>query len=162
MTLATVLRQSEHCSSYIAVTQVPDCRAPRDGAARLILAQSMLCPGEDEQSIPAANGDKRASAIRAGAHPGYLALCRRSKNGATILMANPGRIEPLHRLTPSRRNQAPGHSRSDTVARSTSFTQCVRDTARVHAHQIWAPNESDELLRLAVQVGGIGIYETDF
>jgi PAS domain S-box-containing protein len=27
---------------------------------------------------------------------------------------------------------------------------------------IWAPDESDELLRLAVQVGGIGIYETDF
>jgi PAS domain S-box-containing protein len=34
------------------------------------------------------------------------------------------------------------------------------DTAR--ARTIWAPNESDELLRLAVQVGGIGIYETDF
>ena len=29
------------------------------------------------------------------------------------------------------------------------------------AHSIWAPN-SDELLRLAIQVGGIGIYETDF
>ena len=46
-----------------------------------------------------------------------------------------------------------------------SPTQSVRDTARVHAHATratWAPNESDELLRLAVQVGGIGIYETDF
>ena len=30
------------------------------------------------------------------------------------------------------------------------------------AHAVWAPNASDELLRLAVQVGGIGIYETDF
>jgi PAS domain S-box-containing protein len=37
----------------------------------------------------------------------------------------------------------------------------MQDTASVHAHAIWAPNESDELLRLAVQVGGIGIYETD-
>jgi PAS domain S-box-containing protein len=34
--------------------------------------------------------------------------------------------------------------------------------ASARAHTIWAPNESDELLRLAVQVGGIGIYETDF
>jgi PAS domain S-box-containing protein len=33
---------------------------------------------------------------------------------------------------------------------------------RAAARTIWAPNESDELLRLAVQVGGIGIYETDF
>jgi PAS domain S-box-containing protein len=38
----------------------------------------------------------------------------------------------------------------------------MRGTARVHAHKIWVPNESDELLRLAIQVGGIGIYETDF
>ena len=38
----------------------------------------------------------------------------------------------------------------------------MRDTASTHADPIWAPNESDELLRLAVQVGGIGIYETDF
>src|SRR4029450_1999856 len=30
------------------------------------------------------------------------------------------------------------------------------------AHVVWAPNASDELLRLAVEVGGIGIYETDF
>jgi PAS domain S-box-containing protein len=30
------------------------------------------------------------------------------------------------------------------------------------AHPIWTPKASDELLRLAVQVGGIGIYETDF
>jgi PAS domain S-box-containing protein len=37
----------------------------------------------------------------------------------------------------------------------------MRDTASGHARTIWAPNESDELLRLAVQVGGIGIYETD-
>ena len=37
----------------------------------------------------------------------------------------------------------------------------MRDAASAHARTIWAPNESDELLRLAVQVGGIGIYETD-
>jgi PAS domain S-box-containing protein len=30
------------------------------------------------------------------------------------------------------------------------------------AEPIWAPKESDELLRLAIRVGGIGIYETDF
>src|SRR5262245_14886006 len=48
------------------------------------------------------------------------------------------------------------------MARSTSLRQCLRHSARVHARPIWAPNESDELLRLAVQVGGIGIYETDF
>ena len=35
------------------------------------------------------------------------------------------------------------------------------DTGSAHVRTIWAPNESDELLRLAVQVGGIGIYETD-
>jgi PAS domain S-box-containing protein len=35
------------------------------------------------------------------------------------------------------------------------------DTGSAHVGTIWAPNESDELLRLAVQVGGIGIYETD-
>ena len=38
----------------------------------------------------------------------------------------------------------------------------MRDPANTHPDPIWAPNESDELLRLAVQVGGIGIYETDF
>src|SRR5262245_31612863 len=65
----------------------------------------------------------------------------------------------MHRLASSSRGQAPGRSRNDTKdhrARSTSLTQ------RAHAHPIWAPTESDELLRLAVQVGGIGIYETDF
>ena len=36
------------------------------------------------------------------------------------------------------------------------------EPASARAHTIWAPNESDELLRLAVQVGGIGIYDTDF
>src|SRR5215470_7605543 len=97
---------------------------------------------------------------------GYLALCRTAKkNGATTSMATPGRIEPLHRLASSPRGHAPGRSRSDTIdqmPRPTSLTQSMRDTARVHAHAIWGPNESDELLRLAVQVGGIGIYETDF
>ena len=38
------------------------------------------------------------------------------------------------------------------------MTETVIESAR----PIWAPNESDELLRLAVQVGGIGIYDTDF
>ena len=65
----------------------------------------------------------------------------------------------MHRLASSPRAHAPGRSRNE---RSTSPTQCVREGARVHAHPIWAPTESDELLRLAVQVGGIGIYETDF
>ena len=34
--------------------------------------------------------------------------------------------------------------------------------ANERAHPIWAPKASEELLRLAVQVGCIGIYETDF
>jgi PAS domain S-box-containing protein len=38
----------------------------------------------------------------------------------------------------------------------------MSETTSACARPIWAPNESDELLRLAVQVGGIGIYETDF
>jgi PAS domain S-box-containing protein len=67
-------------------------------------------------------------------------------------MATTGGIGSLHRLAPS----------SDHMARCRSIKQCVLDTTRVHAHPIWVPNESDELLRLAVQVGGIGIYETDF
>ncbi len=37
----------------------------------------------------------------------------------------------------------------------------LSELANDHAETIWAPNESDELLRLAVQVGGIGIYDTD-
>jgi hypothetical protein len=37
----------------------------------------------------------------------------------------------------------------------------ARETATVEAHAMWAPDVSDELLRLAVQVGGIGIYDTD-
>ena len=39
----------------------------------------------------------------------------------------------------------------------------MTETATKRAHTIWASNanESDELLRLAVQVGGIGIYDTD-
>src|SRR5262245_56520711 len=48
------------------------------------------------------------------------------------------------------------------MARSTALRQWLRDSGRVRAHPIWVPNESDELLRLAVQVGGIGVYETDF
>ena len=38
----------------------------------------------------------------------------------------------------------------------------VRGTAVGCVPTIGAPSERDELLRLAVQVGGIGIYETDF
>ena len=38
----------------------------------------------------------------------------------------------------------------------------ANEHASAGAPPIWAPNESDELLRLAVQVGGIGIYDTDF
>jgi PAS domain S-box-containing protein len=59
-------------------------------------------------------------------------------------MANSGVREPLHRPAPSPCGLAPELSRTSA-----------------HARTIWAPNESDELLRLAVQVGGIGIYETD-
>jgi PAS domain S-box-containing protein len=33
--------------------------------------------------------------------------------------------------------------------------------ANSRARSVWLPNESDELLRLAVQVGGIGIYDSD-
>src|SRR5262245_4696374 len=69
-------------------------------------------------------------------------------------MAAPGGIEPLHRLAPFLRGHAPRRSRRDTndhAARPGSPARYVRDTARLHAHPIWAPNESDELLRLAVQ-----------
>src|SRR5262245_4110160 len=38
----------------------------------------------------------------------------------------------------------------------------MSELSNAPARTIWATNESDELLRLAVQVGGIGIYETDF
>ncbi len=38
----------------------------------------------------------------------------------------------------------------------------ANEHASAGAPPIWAANESDELLRLAVQVGGIGIYDTDF
>jgi PAS domain S-box-containing protein len=41
-------------------------------------------------------------------------------------------------------------------------TSAAAQTGSAPAHAIWAPDASDELLRLAVQVGGIGIYETDF
>src|SRR5262245_8751527 len=37
----------------------------------------------------------------------------------------------------------------------------MSELSNAPARTIWATNESDELLRLAVQVGGIGIYETD-
>jgi PAS domain S-box-containing protein len=80
-------------------------------------------------------------------------------------MTTPGGIEPLHRLAPNPCGHAPGLGRADTndhVARPSSATQYMTDTASTHADAIWAPNESDELLRLAVQVGGIGVYETDF
>ena len=85
-------------------------------------------------------------------------------------MTTPGGIEPLHRLAPNPCGHAPGLGRTDTndhvardhAARSSSATQYMTDTASTHADTIWAPNESDELLRLAVQVGGIGVYETDF
>jgi PAS domain S-box-containing protein len=71
-------------------------------------------------------------------------------------MATPGGIEPLH-LAPSPCEHTPGFSRTDPNDHMTR----PGDTAREHARTIWAPSESDELLRLAIQVGGIGIYETD-
>ena len=78
-------------------------------------------------------------------------------------MTTPGGIEPLH-LAASPCEHTPVLSRTepnDHVTRSGSVTRSSRDTARAHARTIWSPSESDELLRLAVQVGGIGIYETD-
>ena len=38
----------------------------------------------------------------------------------------------------------------------------MHEVANARGRTIWTAEESDELLRLAVQVGGIGIYETDF
>ena len=38
----------------------------------------------------------------------------------------------------------------------------MHEVANARDRTIWAAEESGELLRLAVQVGGIGIYETDF
>ena len=52
--------------------------------------------------------------------------------------------------------------RNRRLQTSRHTTPARRETAAARARTIWAPNESDELLRLAVQVGGIGIYETDF
>jgi PAS domain S-box-containing protein len=40
--------------------------------------------------------------------------------------------------------------------------RAMRESANPRARTIWAADESEELLRLAVQVGGIGIYDTDF
>jgi PAS domain S-box-containing protein len=37
----------------------------------------------------------------------------------------------------------------------------VSAMSRPHLRTVWNPNESDELLRLAIQVGGIGIFESD-
>ena len=36
------------------------------------------------------------------------------------------------------------------------------DAVGGYSDRIWGPDERDELLRLATQVGGIGIFETDF
>ena len=41
-------------------------------------------------------------------------------------------------------------------------TMSNRTTASVGSRDPWPPTENDELLRLAVRVGGIGIFETDF
>ena len=37
----------------------------------------------------------------------------------------------------------------------------VSAISQPHLRAVWAPSESDELLRLAIQVGGIGIFESD-
>jgi PAS domain S-box-containing protein len=79
-------------------------------------------------------------------------------------MATQGGIEPLHELASSPCAHAPGLTGTDPndhVGRPDSMTRSTRYAAKAHARTIWAPSESDELLRLAVQVGGIGIYETD-
>ena len=37
----------------------------------------------------------------------------------------------------------------------------LKRTAAMRPRPVWVTNESDELLRLAIRVGGIGIFETD-
>ena len=51
---------------------------------------------------------------------------------------------------------------SDRARKGTHAKVVTSSGGVTRAPQIWGANESDELLRLAIQVGGIGIYETDF
>jgi len=90
---------------------------------------------------------------------------RHKQTMATTPMATSGRIEPLHRLAPNLCGPAPGLNPADPndhVSLPNPVPPSMTSTASAQADKSWAPNESDELLRLAVQVGGIGIYETDF
>ena len=103
---------------------------------------------ENEQSVPLLTvANATTDAIR-----GYLFHGTSKPMGQQHLWRLRGGKEPLHRLAPSPCGHAPGLSRTEPK---------MRDKASAHARPIWAPHESDELLRLAVQVGGIGIYETD-
>src|SRR5215813_5451627 len=48
-----------------------------------------------------------------------------------------------------------------TAPKAGPATLATSKPANSRARPVWLPNESDELLRLAVQVGGIGIYDSD-
>ena len=48
-----------------------------------------------------------------------------------------------------------------TAPKAGHATLAASKSANPRARPVWLPNESDELLRLAVQVGGIGIYNSD-
>lgn len=48
-----------------------------------------------------------------------------------------------------------------TAPKAGHATLAASKPANSRARPVWLPNESDELLRLAVQVGGIGIYDSD-
>jgi PAS domain S-box-containing protein len=48
-----------------------------------------------------------------------------------------------------------------TAPKAGHATLAASKPANARARSVWLPNESDELLRLAVQVGGIGIYDSD-
>jgi PAS domain S-box-containing protein len=69
----------------------------------------------------------------------------------------------MHKPAQSPCGHAPGLSRTDPSGHLTHPGSSIRsmDSGSAHVDTIWAPDKSDELLRLAIQVGGIGIYETD-
>src|SRR5262245_22770075 len=48
-----------------------------------------------------------------------------------------------------------------TAPKAGHATLAASKPANSRTRPVWLPNESDELLRLAVQVGGIGIYDSD-
>jgi len=80
------------------------------------------------------------------------------------LMARPGIVARISRslcgLAATLRS--PFEGRAKRSAHSALTGPAPSETAGKGALTIWAPDESGELLRLAVQVGCIGIYDTDF